>query len=76
MSEIRVDHPGQHGPTEEQLQEAGVDLDQVTSYTNESGVATVYQTGGEGGDAPEILESPPAKTRKGAANVAGQAPSA
>jgi len=72
MGEIRVAHPGQHEATEEQLQEAGVDLDQVTGYVNESGVATVYKTGGDGGDAPEVLEEPapaPAKVRKGSAQV-------
>jgi hypothetical protein len=39
---VYVEHPGQHNATEEQLQEAGVNLDNVVSYVNESGVGTEY----------------------------------
>lgn len=39
---IFVEHSGQHEPTSKQLRDAGVDLDKVSGYVNESGVGTTY----------------------------------
>lgn len=39
---VVVEHPEQHGPTAEQLKEAGVDLSKVVSSVNKSGANTEY----------------------------------
>lgn len=75
---ITVEHPGAHYASPEQLDEAGVDLEQVKGYRNESGVATVYIFEGEeldqvlAADEGEVqVEEPVAKTssRKRTADI-------
>ena len=77
---ITVEHPDQHAPTAEQLEEAGVDLDQVKGYRNESGVSTTYifegedletvldEGEGESAPEPENVPEPAPTTRRNRAN--------
>jgi hypothetical protein len=83
---ITVEHGGQHQATPDQLEEAGVDLEQVTGYRNESGVATTYVFEGEdietvlreGEGEVQVVEEPsdpqPAPSRRSRAGANVQVP--